>query len=318
MIAGCSKKESSPIPPVTVDLPDTLSAGWKKVKVNGETFSDIYFKNTTEGFAASLSAVYKSADAGSSWTKIYNRGISWNLTGTPDGKLFLTNGDDSLISSFDGGSSFASNIISTNTSPFSDITFINNDTGFIAISGALASSLFQTTDGGHNWSAVAPLSGYNSRGNSNQFSFFLNSALGWIGSKGKLYRTSGSVHNWSVCNVDSAHLNRNTLPFACSPSIVYCLSSGDGAYLYKSSNGGVSFSLVKTFESGTGYADIHFTDDNNGYVCFKRKIYSTQDGGASWQTAVSLGNEDIVELYFIDAYHGWACGTSGTVLVFNR
>jgi photosystem II stability/assembly factor-like uncharacterized protein len=73
--------------------------------------------------------------------------------------------------------------------------------------------------------------------------------------------------------------------------------------LYKSTNGGSSFSLIHSFESTEGYwRDIHFIDNNNGYVCRGNKIYKTSDAGSSWTAVVTLSDGELVELHFTDAH----------------
>ena len=94
------------------------------------------------------------------------------------------------------------------------------------------------------------------------------------------------------------------------------MGSSNGGQVYKSTNGGLNFSLIKTLTGG-GYLDLHFINNEIGYACFGHRIYKTTDGGATWQVVVAMGNTELVELHFTDASHGWACGRDGSILRFN-
>ena len=89
--------------------------------------------------------------------------------------------------------------------------------------------------------------------------------------------------------------------------------------IYKSVNGGTDFLQVAQLPPGATRAipDLHFVNDNTGYVNAGNRIYKTIDGGLTWQVVVALGNDRIIEIHFTDANHGWACG-GGTILRFNN
>ena len=94
------------------------------------------------------------------------------------------------------------------------------------------------------------------------------------------------------------------------------MGSSKGGQVYKSTNGGLNFALIKTLTGG-GYLDLHFINNEIGYACFGHRIYKTNDGGVTWQVVVALGSTELVELHFTDASHGWACGRDGSILRFN-
>ena len=65
------------------------------------------------------------------------------------------------------------------------------------------------------------------------------------------------------------------------------------------------------------YRDLHFVSGTTGYITEDKAIYKTQDGGNTWSTAVSLVSNYLIEVHFIDANHGWACGLKGTILKYS-
>ncbi|MES2847789.1 MAG: hypothetical protein V4685_01940 [Bacteroidota bacterium] len=312
---SCSKEKAATAPPV--NLPDTLSTGWSIVKVEEETFSDIFFNNNTTGFACAAGAIYRSADGGSSWQKVFTGGTGgWNIKGTADGKLFVAKANNTLLCSFDGGNTFENIVVPAvpGYNNIFDLSFINNNTGYVVMDG----SLLSTTDGGHTWAQAGTITSPSTSGYSYGFPFFLNETTGWVAIGSKIYRTNGSVNNWIQSSfLDSLPGGEIMQPFASSRQTVYLLTCRSKTQLFKSTNGGTSFSLIKNFDASS-YSTVHFVDDNNGYVANGKKIYATHDGGATWLTEVALGDEFFSELYFTDADHGWACTTKGVIVVFKR
>jgi photosystem II stability/assembly factor-like uncharacterized protein len=75
----------------------------------------------------------------------------------------------------------------------------------------------------------------------------------------------------------------------------------------------MNFLLLVNFSISTehNWTDIQFIDSDTGYVCYKKKLYKTTDGGDNWQPVVSMENDKLIEIYFTDATHGWACGDGG-------
>ena len=310
LIYGCSKSSNSS---------DSLGKGWSKVKINDNQLTDIFFINNSIGFTVGANGTYKSIDGGNAWVKISNIVGDCNIAATSNGNLFiLPLGKDSIYRSSDNGNSF-SGIKLNAGGRANDIYFINNDTGFIP---AGVNNLLITTNGGISWTNVSPLSGLNISG-VNYIPFFINGTTGWISSSGNVYRTNGSINNWTACTFDIPMIHNEgviTL-YATSADTVYaaCKAFGGGATaVYRSTNGGVNFYLVSRVVNDSGYPDIHFVDNNSGYLCSKNKIYHTINGGNTWDAEVTLGSSSLIEIHFVDANHGWACGTNGTVLIYNR
>jgi photosystem II stability/assembly factor-like uncharacterized protein len=306
---SCKKNDNSPDPiPPTVIKPDTLSAGWKKIVLdNSIIYSDIFFSSNTVGYLAGNKA-YKTIDGGLSWTAISSKGDFGNIAATGNGNAFFSRAiDDSVYRYLNGGTTVTP--LGVAGAVFGmDIFFTDNNTGyFIAIGG-----LFGTTDGGASWSRInttglAATSNYAS-------AYFINANTGWIVNSNGVYKTNGNILNWTKATITG------TLPtgyfyavYATANNTVY--ASTITGELYKSIDGGASFSQIKIFSSG--YCDIHFIDNNTGYITAGNKIYKTTDAGLSWTVVVALGEASLIELHFTDATHGWACGSKGTILLFN-
>lgn len=303
------KKSSDPAPtPVPTVKPDTLSAGWSKQVIAGETnTNDIFFNSPTNGYLCGTN-LYKSTDGGINWVKLTAPTVNWhNCFVTPDNKaFFLTYSSSSIFKTLDGGSSFTNPAIG---SPPTDIFFTDNNNGFcIANDG-----LYNTVDAGVTWQKIST-TGLPLIGTSYASLSFLNNTTGLVISPNGIYRCNGSVTNWqqSVLNGSTSGTSSGSL-YIASASIVYAAGGGE---VFKSTDGGANFNFIKKFED-PGFTDIHFLTDQLGYVSCGRSIYKTSDGGINWSKVVSLGEGSIIEIHFTDATHGWACGSNGTVLIFK-
>lgn len=59
--------------------------------------------------------------------------------------------------------------------------------------------------------------------------------------------------------------------------------------------------------------DMHFFDNNNGFILANNKIYSTADGGITIKQLCAINKGNLLDIYFIDPGHGWATGDGGLV-----
>lgn len=305
-IISCKKNPPTSIPPVITAV-DTLTTGWTKVVFDtSEIFDDVFFNNNTNGYVSGNNT-YQSHDGGLTWTLIRKQRFM-NLAVTANGNAFFLN-YDSVYKSPDG---FASSSAFGGNLGLEDIFLLNNNDGYLI--GAYG--LYKTSDGGLNWTflpTVLPL------GFDICPIYFLDSAHGYTIKKRTIYKTNGSSSNWIIATITGLKPAADfSTVFAASANSVFAITKN--GQLYKSSDGGTSFSLLKTFGNNllNSYNDIHFVDENTGWVSVKNKIYKTTDGGNTWNVVVTLADSTILsEIHFTDASHGWACGNNGVVLLYK-
>jgi photosystem II stability/assembly factor-like uncharacterized protein len=317
-IVSCSKEDTpdpdpDPNPPPATK-PDTLSAGWTKIKATPDSLAivDIFFGDYTTGYLLSMNnfSVYKTTNSGINWSKLDNRfSNGTNLFVTPDGKLFVPTLTGQIYRSADGGENIES--ITTPGSEINDVYFVDNNVGFATSIGGL----LKTIDGGVNWTLTTPLTGLAMQHGQYSSLYFTDSSTGWLCSGNSLFKSDGNMHTWQNSNLSTTGSEAFSI-YAASPTVIYA-GNLDGK-LFKSTNGGIDYTVVKTFISDKPiYLDTHFFDENNGYVCYGKKIYKTTDGGNSWLTVATLVNENLIEIHFTDATHGWACTDKGNILKYN-
>jgi photosystem II stability/assembly factor-like uncharacterized protein len=308
---SCSKDTPAPDPIYA----DTLSAGWTKTVIDtAENFYDIYFADNSIGYASGKS-IYRSVNGGITWTNLNANWSLANIAVSPNGNLFGVRQYSVGVYRLNNGSNQFTNTLISGSNGFSDVFFVNNQEGMVAG----YSKLYQTIDSGLNWQQVV-ISYPTSLGiGERPWIHFIDNNTGWIASESGIIKTNGNISNWQMCNVPPNTFNGFSFPtvFGSSSSIVYMANRGR---IYKSVNGGTDFLQVAQLPPGAEGAipDLHFVNDNTGYVNAGNRIYKTTDGGLTWQVVVALGNSGIIEIHFTDANHGWACGTRGTILRFNN
>ena len=313
LIIACScQKEAgntNPTPPPTPTFrPDTLSAGWTKIVIDStESNYDVFFQNNTVGYVTGAKT-YKTLNGGVSWTLVNPNGF-FNLFVTSNATVFAAKGNDSIYKSVNGGSSFTATYMSDQF--FYDIYAIDDNNIFTFGLNDVQNS----NNGGSSW---AKLNGPASSNNCITYStlFFRDANIGWLVSGKYIHRKISAAPGWSTYLLDTAlACHFITDIYAPSNNIVFV---GDiNGLLYKSTNGGQSFSVIKDFGTNGYNMDVHFIDVNVGYVSAGTKIFKTIDGGASWTIVVAMGSALFNEIYFTDANHGWACGSKGVILKLN-
>ncbi|MEQ1552727.1 MAG: hypothetical protein ABL929_01045 [Ferruginibacter sp.] len=316
-ITSCTKPKTNEPALITPEppKPDTLSSGWSKIKVNESLLSssDVFFtSNTTGYFSTSSNGTFKSVDGGNTWNQIYKANgdklNAINIAATNDGKTFFCN-SSAIFKTIDFGTTITEY-------PFggigvSDVFFGDNNTGLSSTSTA---GLFLTTNGGNSWNNISALPEINS----NLFStiFMLGNSNAWVCYGNKIYHSNGNLSSFKLDSVPNVISNIGLISiFATSTSVVYtCSYSG---YLFKSVDGGNTFTFLTKLGVTNGFSDIHFIDSNTGYISVGNRVYKTNNAGNTWNVIIALGNTSIIEIHFTDAAHGWACCADGTVLKLN-
>ncbi len=272
------------------------------------SYNAVYFKGT-KGFLLSDSGkVYRSADAGASWTgktakdSAYCTGVNF-----PSEKVGYIVGLGTILKTTDGGDTW--------TSPkktgtwLSQVHFISDDIGVAVGIGVI----MRTTDGGATWSTEVP---HSSQGGLQTYNdvFFTGSDAGYlVGLDGWIRKSSDQGDNWDSLTSPTAHdLQAVHFPTA---SVGYAV--GDSGTIIKTSNAGASWA-VQASGSTKELHDVFFVDANTGWAVggfTSSVILKTSNGGATWAPQANPGNFGLSSVSFLDANKGWAVGGFGTLLM---
>lgn len=166
------------------------------------------------------------------------------------------------------------------------IDFVNENTGYVC---GNSGRLMKSTNGGLNWSWQNPLS------NDTLVSVdFVNENTGWCAGRDFIIYTTTGGAQWYKQNVDTNTIKPRFTVLKMYDS-QYGLAgaynknniSGDFAYIYRTSNGGVNWNIT---DSVWRYRvrSICYTNQNIIYLCSYGYLYRSINGGISWNMTSSL------------------------------
>ncbi len=298
----------------TTFIVDSPTPGWyqQTLPVN-KTINDIFFIDSLTGWIVSSNTHYPANDTGYI-LKTINGGTNWSVKldsmfnyysvkflNANTGYVGGGTGRAKFLKTTDGGNSWSvSTPFGSNMYAILDISFVNNDTGWICSDDSFGGGIFKTTNGGVSWQQQLGASYLIKK------LFFLNKDTGWAISNeasGKLYRTTNSGVIWNL-----------QYPFSSGLSSIFFTSKdtgfiggGFGSYFVtKTTNGGFNWVPTTNSQGGRG---LYFINNSIGWLCDVFSIVQkTTDGGVNWfgQTSPSGFYYNI---QFTDTSKGWSAGT---------
>lgn len=229
-----------------------------------------------------------------------------------------------------------------------DLTFLNKDTGFVAISdwGNNTGEVYRTLNGGTSWTNILSFTGsIESVCFKNWNEGFVATGISSIG-----YETTDAGANWSTFS--ALFYNYGEIRFR-DQNTGFWTNRGSAGASY-TLDGGATWAVypVGRFEEGweafhqpgssaaflmtwngqvhksnsdtnwvfmgqiPGGKDIFFRDDNNGYLVTTGQVYATGDGGANWNSISSNGGYGVAfqspnNLYVVNGNSNISLSTDG-------
>ena len=306
-LIACSKNKDGGTPPNPVD---TLATGWTKgTQASIQSGSDIFFINNTTGFHVGGYNINRSTDGGTTWQKVYqsNNSIYNMAMGSTSNAIFITSpsgGNSKLIITTNGGNTFDSVMVADNN--ITDAFFVSS-----SIAYAVGRKCWKTFNAGITWTQLYDFGPtvpdlYKSL-------HFLNEQTGWWAGAGGVYKTTNGGINWTAQPTATFNFGNFGNVYFSDANYGYI---ADGISVGKSIDGGTSWNKIYTLLPG--YHDLHFITKDIGYVTDNKYIFKTTDGGNTWTKEVILVSDNIIEVHFTDANHGWAALSSGSILKYER
>jgi photosystem II stability/assembly factor-like uncharacterized protein len=287
-------------------LPLSSQTAWQP-QTSGVT-KDLYglnFIDSQTGWVVGTSGtILKTTDGGNSWQSL-SSGVTSALAGIHflNSNLGWVVGDlGKILKTTDGGNTWSTQSLGITVSgDLRDVFFINSSTGFIA--GTYG--VYKTTNGGTTW-ALSHTS------NSSQINdvFFKDANNGWsVGLNGKIRNTVDGGTSWTQVNPS---LNSDFYAVHATGTAVFT-----GGFKNEIIRISPSSSASPTTSLGGNVHDICFVGDNNGWLCGDYgKIYTTSDGGNTWNASPSGSTKYLRGIQFTSSNQGWAVGYSGTILKY--
>ncbi len=323
--------------------------------VSTTSLNDIAFSGTMNGLVVGGNGlILKSSDGGASWQNMLQTTTSNNLSGMHflDSQRGWIAGSNGTILKTTNGGSLWNRLTTGVSSGLGDIFFTNSSLGWTVGGNG---TILRTTNGGDTWTQQ------NSPINRGWAGIeFKHYPSGWIvggdGTDSRLLQTTNGGLIWN--EVTSIALQRGASEIQFTSANVGWIMVGSGIVgsiqsVYKTTDGGVSWSQRLTGNSDTSFYSMSFVSDSNGWIstlgyvmyhtsnggttwqalitpgifqsiCFLTNtegwagglsgIHHTTDAGATWQEQSSPLGSFINELMFIDPQHGWVIGNSGNII----
>jgi len=222
--------------------------------------------------------------------------------------------------STDGGTSWQNKdypyeIISSRTSNGSNgnICGVNATSAFIVVSLGTNKGIFKTTDSGNNWIRQSTV--FNSANSFPDMVYFWNENEGVaIGDGGtnpsfEIYTTSDGGNQWNQVSYNNLPVINNSSTINTSSYFkvlgnTFYFETNNGQIM-KSTDKGVTWTLINTPLTSINYMSFDFKDINNGLLSDYNDttktalLYSTTNGGVTWSQIKTSTTENYSELRYI-------------------
>ena len=230
------------------------------------------------------SVISQTSNGGKTWDSKLNYDYPFNAASFPDSATGYALASFDVYKTSDGGANWTDLNMYSGIFAYNDICFLNVDTGFIATSN---NALLKTSNGGSTWETINVAA----NGNINSV-FFLNEQVGYVGSSIVL-KTRDGGQTWSDITPTLGGNNYYQIKFLDEAN-GYLVSNTSA--LYKTADSGKTWVEIRSdiaimIPYGNPYNYI-FTNVNTGFAVGYDGLFSTEDGGQTWDTIYSLPKTD--------------------------
>jgi photosystem II stability/assembly factor-like uncharacterized protein len=287
VLAGCARSTTSAHSGTASTLATRQRRAPLALQTTGASVRDMTLLTATQGWVLTDRALEITADGGLQWTDI-----------SPQPSL----GPDQP------------------TNAIKAVFFLDSLQGWEVSQGTSATTyVYRTTDGGHTWSSVSftvPASSYGGFGVATSLSF-VDPLNGWLAvdlgtnanfTSGTLYQTTDGGITWDQ---ESIPVGDASLQFITT-SGGWAIGGPGGGQLYRTVDGGETWTSVSLaapppyISEVTSYSPPWFSDSKNGVLpaTFEAEeqtgvgFFTTQDAGATWTLAASVGVTDVASGQF--------------------
>jgi len=222
--------------------------------------SNLFFVNSTYGFAQGPSQLQVTRDGGNTWSLLsLPTSNAYNIFFTSPSTGYYGDINAGLLKTTDTGKTWTSNFKSTRTGVDYPVYFLNPDKGFILCGDAAFS---KTVDGAASWQQVQKnifvagntLPGYNTLQ-------FVDSLTGFYASQNGVFKTIDGGLTW-----------KNVYPNGGGVNVVKFFDATTGYYkadraIYKTIDGGGSWTTSYQSTTTDTFIGMFFIDSTNGWAC---------------------------------------------------
>lgn len=328
---------------VLLFLSNICFAQWTSLPTAGSNnvLTNVQYVNSTTAWAVGTSLL-KTTNSGINWTTYpLNFFLASNGISAVNNNVIFILDDSRIHKTTNGGVDFfltTSNAAGT----FYSIKFVNELTGIVTATGG---KVYKTNNGGDFWSETVL-----DQTTTLKKLFFLNDQTGWIGAiNGKVWKTENAGNSWSAKGntgheITSIMFVNDTIGFAVGPgkvsktidgginwqftgepntgwpagalNSVFFFNKDTGSVaginnlIYRTTNGGINWTLPSSGISNHALNSIDFYDKLNGIAVGNYgNYYITTNGGTNWIRYIQrTGNYR--KIHFLDHDTGYVAGVS--------
>jgi photosystem II stability/assembly factor-like uncharacterized protein len=262
--------------------------------------------------------------------KTTNGGLNWFSFASPSSggvSVYFLNANTGFLDGMtnlqmttNAGNNWANVYTSTDTAVFLSFHFPNANTGYgvgMKLDNSfnfINSAAIKTTNGGLNWTRLAPP--INGANNELIDVFFTDAntgyAVGWGSNSNILLKTINGGNNWNSIGPISINAEMYSVKFTDQNTGYVCGSSQIG--LLKTTNAGVNWNNI--YSSGNPrITDTYFINANTGFAIGDDGIMRTNNAGLTWTNQNNTYTNNVLKtVVFYGNYAGYVCGKNGLMV----
>ncbi len=282
-------------------VPDTKSG-------ESNLFS-VYFQDKYTGYALTYNKVFRTTDAGKTWTRILNSFTNFSgITFSDPQNGVIIGYNDLVLKTSDGGQNWS--LIRTGNSDDDFLAVYSGHKDTIYVLGPDDLDTYKygnyiniSYNGGSSWNRIST--------GSTQTIRSLQMWNRHAGTMGTL--TSGvfkTTTGWSGYNVNWPSPSIQIIDHCRIKDSVVVLVGNNGR-ISRSNDYGVNFSLITSPISTGSLWDVDFVNDTFGMICGDNGvILVSRDAGLSWSQMTTNTKQDFRKLKLLNPFYGWAVASS--------
>jgi photosystem II stability/assembly factor-like uncharacterized protein len=262
---------------------------WNETYAGSYNLKDVWFTNTSTGYACSRSFSLNSSGSSSNIIKTTNGGSNWNET------TFNNISALSSITFADASTGWVLGISPVTANPISEKRLTESGNSTI---------LFKTTNAGLNWQPVHLFTE-----SVNQI-YFVSAQTGWAcGFSGFMEKTTNGGLSWNVQSTGttgelySVYFLNNSQGYTC----------GENGTILATTNAGTNWTALTTGTTNYLYS-IHFGSSSSGVCIGERGTrLRTLNGGITWVNQPELSDMELGDCFMPTAVNAYVCGPMGYI-----
>lgn len=291
----------------------TSNGGTDWTSPSNPNITDMVFIDALNGWYVDQSGLFKTTDGGMNWVSNLMSNENSYTTGVPN-SIVISNTNIFLAGSltFVDKLSLSGSLITTFNKLWGVLNSVAVSNFSVVIAVGEAGNIYKSTNNGIEWAGILQEPNYYSL---NSITKKQDGSLFAVGDKGSFLTSTDEGVSWNSINFTSSDINKL---FFANENIGWCAA---GRYLYKTSNGGTSWSDLLKFSGSTShiYYDVVFFDLNNGILVGRASataglIQSSVDGGGGWtQRIINNPGFFYSAAYLSSKDTAFACGANGVI-----